>query len=184
VLVVYVLLAEGFEEIEALAPVDFLRRAEVDVVTVSLTPDLTVTGGHGVKVKADITIDKIGFKALEMLIIPGGLGGVNTIAKSTAAMELINNVWQADKKVAAICAAPILLARLGLLNGLSVVCYPSVGEDIAAAGAKYISDKNVVTDRNLTTGKAAGSSIDFSLELIFVLSGAEKAEQIRTAICL
>jgi len=179
---VYVLLADGFEEIEAIAPIDILRRANVEVATVSLSNELMVTGGHGICVKADIFLEQIGFQELEMLVLPGGLAGVNAIAKNPAAMDLIKKVWKEGKKIAAICAAPSLLAKAGIIDGLSFVCYPSVSDDVITAGGIYIPDQNVVCDNNLITGKAAGSSINFALELVATIINKETAEQIRNTI--
>ena len=179
---VYMLLAEGFEEIEAIAPLDLLRRAEIDVSTVSPTNDLLVQGGHGIAVKADITLEQIDFEAMEMLVLPGGGGGVRSMADNPAVMELIARSWKADKKIAAICAAPLLLAKLGFLDGRSVVCHPSVSEVVSAAGAKLQPDLPAIRDRNLVTGKAAGYAIDFGLELIAMLRDREAAEQVSSKI--
>jgi len=179
---VYVLLGEGFEEIEAITPVDLLRRVDVDVAVVALTNDLMVRGGHEIFVKADITIDQVDFTNLEMLVLPGGLGGVSSIAGNPEAMDLIKRVWSADKKLAAICAAPTLLAKLDLIKGKSVVCHPSVGNEIINAGGRLQHNKQVVCDGNLITGKAAGSSIEFALELISVMRDREASEQVRYAI--
>ena len=179
---VYVFLAEGFEEIEAVTPVDLLRRVDAPVAMVSLTSDLMVQGGHGISVMADVTLDKVDFEALEMLVIPGGLGGVNAIAKTPAAMDLILKVWEAGKKLAAICAAPRLLADLGIINGLSVVCHPSVNNVIMNAGGRLLHNKQVARDGNLITGKAAGSSIEFALELVAVMRDRDTAEQLRSAL--
>jgi len=179
---VYVLLAKGFEEMEALAPVDLLRRVDVEVTTVSLTEDLMVPGGHDIYVKADITLEQVDFDALEMLVVPGGLGGVNTIAETPAAMDLILKVWQAEKKLAAICAAPKLLAKLDILKGMSVVCHPSVNNEIMNAGGRLLHNKQATCDRNLITGKAAGSSIEFALELVAVMRDRETSDAIRHSI--
>ena len=179
---VYVLLAKGFEEIEALAPVDLLRRVDVEVVTVSLTDDLMVQGGHEIYVKADITLEQVDFDALEMLVIPGGLGGVNTITETPAAIDLILKVRKAEKKLAAICAAPRLLAQLGILKGMSVVCHPSVNNEIMNAGGILLHNKQSACDHNLITGKAAGSSIEFALELVAVMRDRETSEKLRSAI--
>ena len=179
---IYILLAEGFEEMEALAPVDLLRRVDIDVVTVSLTDDLTVQGGHNISVKADITLDNVDFDALEMLVLPGGLGGVNTIAKNPVAMELIQKVWSAEKKLAAICAAPKLLVELGILNGMSVVCHPSINNEVMNAGGIVLFNKQVTRDQHLITGKAAGSSIEFALELVAEMRNRETADNLRHAL--
>jgi len=179
---VYILLGDGFEEIEAVAPVDILRRADIEAITVSLTDDLLVRGGHGIAVMADITLNEVVFEDLEMLVMPGGVGGVKSIAGSPAAMDLILRVWNAEKKLAAICAAPALLARLDILNGLSVVSHPVVHEEVKASGGNLQPGLSVVTDGNLTTGKAAGTAIDFGLELVAVLRSREAADKMRNAI--
>ena len=179
---VYVLLAEGFEEIEALAPVDLLRRVDIEVATVSLTDDLLVEGGHGIFVKADMNIEQIDFGALEMLVLPGGIGGVCSIANSTVAVDLIVKVWEAGKKLAAICAAPKVLAQLGILKGLSVVCHPSVNNDVMSAGGRLLHNKQAVCDQNLVTGKAAGSSIEFALEIIAVLRDRDTSDSLRRTL--
>ncbi|MDR2569201.1 MAG: DJ-1/PfpI family protein [Oscillospiraceae bacterium] len=179
---VYVLLAQGFEEVEAIAPIDLLRRVNVDVQTVSLTDDLLVQGGHDIIIKADITLEQVDIASMEMLVLPGGLGGVNTINDNPAAMELIKTTWNANKKIAAICAAPTLLAKHDIIKGKSLVCHPSVGNTIMAAGGRLIYNKQVVCDGNLITAKTAGSSIEFALELITILCDRETSEQIRYAI--
>jgi 4-methyl-5(b-hydroxyethyl)-thiazole monophosphate biosynthesis len=180
--VVYLLLAEGFEEMEALAPVDLLRRVDIEVATVSLTDNLFVMGGHGICVKADITLEQVDFCVLEMLVLPGGLGGVNSIAGIAAAMELIQKVWNAEKTLAAICAAPKLLAELGIINGISVVCHPSINNEVMNAGGRILFNKQATSDKNLITGKAAGSSIEFALELIAALRDRETADKLRSAL--
>jgi len=179
---VYILLGDGFEVIEALAPLDLLRRAEVEVVTVSLTNDLLVRGGLGVVVQADITLGQIDFESMEMLVLPGGGGGVASIANSPAAMNIIKRTWKEDKLLAAICAAPSLLAALDIINGRRIVCHPSVSDKVEAAGGKLQSGLSVACDGKLITGKAAGASIEFGLELIAGLHGREASESMRRAI--
>ena len=179
---VYILLAEGFEEIEALAPADLLRRVDIEAATVSLTDDLIVQGGHSISVKADITLKQVDFKALEMLVLPGGLGGVNAIAETPAAIELIQKVWNAKKKLAAICAAPKLLAQLGIIKGMSVVCHPSVNNEVINAGGRVLFNKQATRDHNLITGKAAGSSIEFALELVAAMLDRETSDKLSHAL--
>jgi len=178
---VYILLGEGFEEIEAIAPLDILRRAEVEVTTVSLTDELNVNGGHDIMVKADIALEQVDFDKLDLLVLPGGLGGVKSIGESPAAMDLVKKTWSAKKKLAAICAAPTLLAKLDLLKGLSVTCYPTVKDVIEEAGGRFRSD-SVVRDGNLVTGQAAGASIEFGLELVAVLRDRETSESLRNSL--
>ena len=178
---VYILLGEGFEEIEAISPLDILRRADIEVTTVSLSNELHVNGGHNITVKADITIEQVDFSELEMLVLPGGLGGVKSISESPAAMDLIQKTWNAKKKLAAICAAPTLLAKLDLLKGLTVTCYPTVSDVIEEAGGTFKPD-SVVCDGNLITGQAAGASIEFGLELVAVLRDRETSEELQSAL--
>jgi len=179
---VYILLADGFEEIEAITPVDLLRRAGIEVNTVSITDDLAVTGGHDIVISADVLLRQINFDIMEMLVLPGGLGGVQAISECSAAMELITKTWNAEKKLAAICAAPTLLAKLDIIKGVSVVCYPSVANEIINAGGRVIHSRQVVVDGNLITGKSAAYSADFALELISALRSRETAEKISCAI--
>ena len=179
---VYVFLAEGFEELEALAPVDLLRRVDVEVATVSLTDELMVQSSRGIFVKADITLELVDFEALEMLVVPGGLGGVNSIESTPAAMDLIHKVWKAEKLLAAICAAPRLLAKLDLVKGLLLVCHPSVNNVLMNAGGIVQHNKQVVFDGNLIKAKAAGSSIEFALELVAIMRDTDTATDLRHAI--
>jgi len=176
---VYMLLADGFEEIEAIAPLDILRRAEIEAGTVSLTSDLYVRGGHDIIVKADIALEQIDFASMEVLVLPGGGVGVDTISGNPEAMDLIMQTWIAGKKIAAICAAPALLATLNILDGRDVICHPSVTDEVAAAGGKVQEGHMVVFDHNLVTGIAAGASIDFGLGLVSALRGKEASELLR-----
>ena len=179
---VYILLGDGFEEIEALAPLDLLRRADVEAITVSLTSDILVRGGHGVAVQADITLEQIDFESMEMLVLPGGGGGVASIANNPLAMDLIKRTWEAGKQLAAICAAPSLLAALDIIDGIRVVCHPTVSGKVEAAGGVLQPGLSVSCDGKLTTGKAAGASIEFGLELIAGLRSREASESMRHAI--
>ena len=178
---VYILLGEGFEEIETIVPLDLLRRA-VEAVLVSLTDDLSVSGGHGVVVQADMTLDQIDFESMEMLVLPGGGGGVASIAKTGAAMDLIRRAWEADKLLAAICAAPSLLASLDIIDAKRVVCHPTVSDKVEAAGGVLQPGLPATVDGNLITGKAVGASFEFALELIAALRGREISEEMRRAI--
>jgi 4-methyl-5(b-hydroxyethyl)-thiazole monophosphate biosynthesis len=179
---VYILLGDGFEEIEAITPLDLLRRADIEVATVSLTDDLLVRGGHGVTVKADITLEQLNFEALEMLVLPGGGGGVALIANTPAAMDLIKRTWDDGKKLAAICAAPSLLASLNILNGKQFVCHPTVYDKVETSGGKLQTELPAISDNNLITSKAAGTSFEFGLELITALRNRETSEELRHAI--
>lgn len=179
---VYILLGEGFEEVEAVVPLKLLRRVEVDVATVSLSSDLFVRGGHGLVVMADVLLEQVVFGSLDMLVLPGGGAGVVSIGGCPVALELIRRSWGAGKLVAALCAAPSLLADLGFLVGKRVVCHPVVFDRVVAAGGVVQPDLAVVRDGNLITGRAAGSSFVFGLELVAALLGRGVSEDLRRGI--
>lgn len=175
---IYLLLAEGFEEIEALAPVDLLRRAGAEVETASITAEKMVMGAHGIPVCADITIDAIDEEELSMLILPGGYPGYVNLDQSEAVRELLMRTAQAKKTIAAICGAPSVLNGLGLLQGKVAACYPSMEEDMDCE----ISHKKVVECENFITSRGAGTAIDFALALVEAAVSAEKAEELRKGI--
>jgi len=177
---VCILLGTGFEEIEALAPADILRRGGVTVKLAGIGGD-TVTGSHGIAVCCDTTVEKLGLSDGDMVVIPGGLDGVASVEGSKAAMELICQA-AADESMylAAICAAPTLLARAGLIGpGDDAVCYPGMEGELTEVGVAAHEEASIVLDGRLITGRAPGSAIDFGLELLAVLKGAEVAEQVR-----
>lgn len=176
---VYILLADGFEESEALVPADLLRRAGIEVRLVSVD-GLTVTGGHGVTVVADLTLPQAEPEEMELLILPGGLGGVDAIQASPAAMGLIRSAADRGCYVAAICAAPTILARMGLLDRRAAVCYPGMEDEMGSAIIK--TGERVVMDGHLITGEAAGSAFEFALALIERLKGRQAADAVRQAV--
>lgn len=177
---VYILLGTGFEEIEALAPADILRRGGVTVKLVGIGGD-TVTGGHGIGVRCDMTVEKVGLYDGDMIVIPGGLGGVASVEESKAAMELIYQAAAEENiYLAAICAAPTLLARAGIIGvGDDAVCYPGMESEMTEVGVCAHMDASVIMDGQLITGRAPGSAIDFGLALLETLKGADAAEQVR-----
>lgn len=175
-----VLLGTGFEEAEALVPVDLLRRAGVEVCLTSLADTLTVRGGHGITVQADRPLSQIHAEEVELVLLPGGLGGVEAIASCPAALELIRSVHDRGGKLAAICAAPTILASLGLLEGHRAVCYPGMEEEMS--GAQVEPGTSVILDGTILTAEAAGSSFLFGLKLIELLKGSTAAEEVRSAV--
>lgn len=177
---VYVLLGTGFEETEAIAPVDLLRRAGVDVMTVGLQAK-TVYGSHRIGIEADITIDEMDLTKLDMLILPGGLGGVASIRGCEAAMDAIRFAHENGKWLAAICAAPTILAELGILAGKTAVCYPGCEEGMDNVA---IASQAAVRDGNLITGTSAGCAVAFGLALIEALKGAAEAHRIAQQIVI
>lgn len=176
---VYILLGTGFEETEAMAPIDFLRRARIPLRTVGIDAE-TVVSSHGVPVTADLTLAEASVGDAEMVILPGGMRGVDTIRSSQAALQWILDASACGAWIAAICAAPTILGQLGLLKGKKAVCYP--GMESGMAGAEPQPQSSVVRDGKIITGRAAGSSLDFGLALIEALRGPEAADKVRKAV--
>ena len=129
---VYVLLGTGFEEVEAITPIDLMRRAGIPVLTVGVTGK-TVYGGHNIGIEADIELSQMDLTNLEMIVLPGGLGGVASIRASEQAMQAIRFAWENGCYTAAICAGPTVLADLGITNGKNAVCYPGCEKDMGSA---------------------------------------------------
>lgn len=177
---VYILLGAGFEEAEALVPADVLRRGGAEVTLVGIGGH-SVSGAHGICVEADAAVEDVSLRAGDMLVLPGGLGGVSSIEASPAAMALARTAAEAPSiYLAAICAAPNLLARKGLIPaGAKAVCYPGMEDAIRNAGAIPCMDCSAVTDGKLITGRAPGSAFDFALALLAALVSEGAAEQVR-----
>ena len=176
---VHILLAPGFEEMEALIPADLLRRAGIPVALTSLEGE-QVTGGHGITVAADMELAKVNLTQVSMLVLPGGAHGVRNLAAHPAVSSLIQEAVDREIPLAAICAAPTLLGSMGLLLGKQAVCYPGLEEQLT--GAQVPEGARVVRDGRLTTGQAAGSAVEFGLALIEQLAGTRKAQEVRHAI--
>lgn len=175
----YVFLADGFEEIEALTVVDLLRRAQLEVMTVSIKEETQVMGSHRIPVIADAVFSQTDCSDGDLLFLPGGAVGTQNLGNCQPLLELVKTYAAQGKKVAAICAAPTILAKLGLLDGRRATCYPSMMEELA--GAKKTTDP-VAVDGNITTSRGLGTAIDFALELIAQLLSPEKAKEIAESI--
>ena len=178
---VYMLLGTGFEETEAIAPLDLLRRAGVQVATVGLNGK-TVYGSHGIGVEADIEIGELDLTDLEMVILPGGLGGVASIRASEKAMEAVRFAYENGKYTAAICAGPTVLADLGITDGKNATCYPGCEGQMGSANMRQ--NAAAVTDGNVITGTSAGCAVPFGLALIAALRGQEAADIIAKQIVI
>ena len=165
---VYILLGTGFEEVEAVAPLNLLRRADVAVLTVGLNGK-TVYGAHNIGVEADIEVGEMDLTAMDMIVLPGGLGGVASIRASKEAMEAIQFAWNNEKFVAAICAGPTILADLHITDGLNATCYPSCAEKMG--NAKFVPDVAAIRDGRVITGTSAGCAVPFGLALVEALKG-------------
>lgn len=178
---VFVILADGFEEMEAMAPIDLLRRAGVEVKTLSISDEKRVVGGHGIPVEADALLADEAGEPCEMIVLPGGLGGLHNMQACTALHELLRRVDREGGYLAAICAAPTLLSELGLLRGQHAVCYPGMQEHLT--DGVYCEDESVVREGRCITGQAAGAATEFALKLCEALTGWENAERVRKSIC-
>lgn len=177
---VYVLLGAGFEETEAIVPVDLMRRAGIQVHTVGIGGK-TITGSHGIAVQADITLEEMDLTSLEMIVLPGGLGGVASISASAEALYAVRFAWENGKYVAAICAAPTILAKLGMTDGREVTCYPGCEKQM---GNAQLTNLAAVQDGRLITGTSAGCALSFGLQLISALKGPDAANTIAEQIVL
>lgn len=176
---VYIFLADGFEEMEALAPLDLLRRAGIEVATVGISGK-TVTGSHQVKIEADLLPEELPPEDPEMLILPGGAGHT-LLAASPFVKENVLRAFDKGIPLAAICAAPSILGQWGLLKGKRAVCFP--GFESALEGATVLTEP-VVTDGTITTSRGAGCALHFGLELIRVLRNEALSKEIGESIQL
>ncbi|MBM6863881.1 DJ-1/PfpI family protein [Bacteroides caecigallinarum] len=169
-------LAEGFEESEALLPLDILRRGGVNAITVSVTAEKTVKGSHGVPVVADAVIGEIKKEDVEMIILPGGLPGATNLDASSALDEIIMDAAAKGKLMAAICAAPMVYGKRGLLKGKKATCYP--GFDKYLDGAEYTANLVEIQD-NFILGKGPAAAAPFGFAILERLAGQDKAEEVK-----
>lgn len=178
---VYLFLADGFEEVEALTQVDYLRRAGVEVVTVGVTGEY-VTGTRNIVVKADTVIENVNdLDKAEMLVLPGGLGGTNAMENCKKVTDAVVSAYNNGAFITAICAAPTIFAKLGLLKGKKCVCYPDM-QGILSENGGIVENIPVVRDGNVITSRAAGSAEEFAFALIDALCGEDVKEKIRKSI--
>ena len=175
---VYMFLADGFEEVEALCPLDVLRRAGLDVRTVAINSKIAV-GSHGIPVVCDLLCDEANLSEVTMTVFPGGMPGSLNLDASPFTDKIIKATLENRGRLAAICAAPLVLGRRGLLDGKAATCYPGFESELI--GAK-ISEKSVVTDENITTAKGMGVALEFAKELVRVVCGEEVRDRIAASI--
>ena len=177
-----VLLAEGFEEIEAMTPIDYLRRAGIEVTVVAIGGNLTVKGARGVSVNADMSLREIETASFDAVVIPGGMPGAANLAASKETGALIAEAAAAGKLVCAICASPaVVLAPLGLLSGKKFTCYPGMEEKIT--DGKW-ADGSVIIDGNIITSRGAGTAGVFAIAIIEFLLGEGEGKKIAEAVLL
>ncbi|MDD3278870.1 MAG: DJ-1/PfpI family protein [Lachnospiraceae bacterium] len=177
---VYVFLADGCEEIEALTPVDLLRRAEIPVVTVSIMGRKEITGAHGIQIQADALFEEESFGDGTVFVCPGGMPGTAHLSACEPLMALLEKKQREGCRLAAICAAPALvLGQHGFLKDKKAICYPGME---AQLNCGEVVRKPVVTDGQITTSRGVGTAIEFALELIRLIQGADSAENIADQI--
>ena len=174
-----IFLADGYEEIEALAIVDIFRRAGIELDMVSISDELLTNGSHGIQVMADMLLKDVGFDEYDMLILPGGLKGMQNLEACTTLMQQIDAFYENNKYIAAICASPSIFGRRGILEGRQATAYPGFEDELKGA---TVVDAGAVQAGHVITGRSMGSAIEFALLLVETLLGKEKAVEIAEQI--
>jgi len=172
-------LAEGFEEIEAVALIDVIRRGGIDVVVAAVGNELLVRGAHGVIVRCDAEAESVTADEIDMIVLPGGWGGTKALAQDAHIQELLREMDAKGKRIGAICAAPYALEKAGVLKE-RYTCYPDVVREIREAG--YEGDRAVVTDGNVMTSRGPGTAICFALEIVGTLAGDATRKKVQTGL--
>jgi 4-methyl-5(b-hydroxyethyl)-thiazole monophosphate biosynthesis len=178
---VYMFLAEGFEEIEALCPLDIMRRAGIEALTVGVGAK-QITGAHGITVDADMTAEEFerrDLSDLDMIFLPGGMPGTLNLAASNTVISAINAAAATDRYIAAICAAPSILGDMGLLRGREAICYPGFEDRLTGA---TVSEKRVVLDGKILTAAGMGAALDMGIKIVEIFCGEQKAAALRHAV--
>ncbi len=172
---IYIFLANGFEEIEAISTIDVLRRANLSTITCSIETQKEVSGAHGIIVTADILFNENDFSDADMLVLPGGMPGTNNLNNYAPLKDLIVQHYKSGKAIAAICAAPLVFGGLQLLQNVEATCYPGFEDMLTGA---ILSDKTVVEDQAIITANGPGSAISFGLKIVDFLIGKEVMEEV------
>ena len=178
---VFIFLADGFEEIEAIAPIDIFRRADIDVTTVSVSKEKSVRGAHNITVMADSVFSKTDFSENDLLYLPGGMPGTKNLETHEGLKDLLLKQAGENKPIAAICAAPSILGKLGLLKGEEAICFPGFEHQLTGA---ILSKEKIVRSGIYSTAKGAGVAVQFALKLVEELKGRALSEKIAAAICV
>jgi protein deglycase len=176
---IVVLLAKGFEEIEAITLIDLLRRANLEVTTVSIYSYNEIEGGHKIKVISDAVFDEVDFNIFDAIILPGGGEGVLNLAGEEKVLDLVKRMKNNDKYVTSICAAAFVLERAGVIENRNITCYPSWEDKITSA---KIVRENVVVDEKIITSRGVGAAIDMGLKLVEIFISKEESEKLRKVI--
>jgi len=175
-------IADGSEEVEAITPVDLLRRAKIDVDVVSIMESKTITASRGVVITADKLISEIDFADYDMLVLPGGVKGTNNLNDCEVLKENIRKFNDSGKGIAAICAAPTVFAGMGILDGKKATCNPGFWDKLKEGGALLDEDSKAVTCGNIITSQAMGTSVDFGLAIVSYLAGDKEAADLKANI--
>lgn len=168
-------LAEGFEEIEAVSIIDVLRRAEIEVVTVSITGNVEVNGAHHIKIIADQLFEEVNFSEMDMIVLPGGIPGALNLKKHEGLKNQILDFHKNNKALGAICAAPLVYGNLEILKNKTVTCYPGFEDQLTGAN---VTSENVEISGKIVTGKGAGVAIEFALKIVEIFKGKELANDL------
>ncbi len=178
-----IFMADGCEEVEALSTYDILYRAGIECIKVSVSDNLSITSSHKVTILCDTTISQLNFDDIDMIILPGGVPGTPNLKACSVLCDNIKKYIAEGKKVAAICAAPTILAELGLLKNKKATCYPSCKNTLTDNGALYVEDKVVVSD-NIITSRGVGTALYFGLAIVEMYFGLKEAEHLKESIVL
>ncbi|MBQ2298235.1 MAG: DJ-1/PfpI family protein [Bacteroidaceae bacterium] len=173
---IYVFLATGFEDIEALAPVDIMRRASLQVKTVSITNEQIVTSAHGVGIVADMLLNEVDFTQAKMLVLPGGMPGAANLDACTQLTQAIANHYNAGGAIAAICAAPLVFGHLGLLQGRRATCYPGFETELKGADC---TSAIIERDGNIITGKGPAAAFELGYAIVDYFLGENASQPLR-----
>ncbi|MEI6754204.1 MAG: DJ-1 family glyoxalase III [Paludibacter sp.] len=176
---VFVFLADGFEEIEALVPIDIFRRADIETITVSITDDKLVRGAHNISVLTDSLFSETDFSEIDLIYLPGGMPGTKNLDAHQGLKNLIQDISDKNTNIAAICAAPSILGKMNLLKGKKAICFPGFENELYGA---VLSTEKVVKSGNISTAKGAGVALEFALKLVEELKGKEVSAKIAETI--
>jgi 4-methyl-5(b-hydroxyethyl)-thiazole monophosphate biosynthesis len=178
---IFIHLATGFEEIEAISIIDVLRRAQLTATTVSITGNLKVTGAHQITIEADLLFEETDYSDAGMIILPGGMPGTTNLMNHKGLKDILVRLNAEKKPIAAICAAPMILGSLGILQGRKAVCYPGFESKLTGA---IVSDDPFATDGHIVTGRGVGTALAFSLEIVRILKGDQLAKELKSALVI
>jgi len=178
---IYLFLAEGFEEIEALTVVDILRRANLEIETISISNNNIVKGSHNIEIKADKIFNEIDTNNIQMAILPGGMPGATNLYNHSGLKQLLLKLNDSNTLIAAICAAPFVLGQFGILKSKKAICYPGFEDKLTEA---KIVNENVVADKNVITSKGPGTAIEFALKIVEILKNKKQVEALKASMLL